>query len=174
MRVRPARPDDAETLRAAVSRARETTVLDDISETLFDVSAAGVREAAAGAECRFLVEVDGAPVGVALAHPDADGAEAELLALWVHPEHAGDGIVEKLLARVASSLADRGVETLRTTVPADQPSVREFYRSHGFGRRCVRRGPDGDEAVVVAEVDTVERRVRATEHERTCGPDGRN
>lgn len=153
MRVRPARPADAETLRTAVSRARETNVFDDIAGPLFDVSAAGVREATAGAECRFLMEDDDRPVGVALAHPDEDATEAELLALWVHPTHAGEGVTEELLSRVASSLADRGIRTLRTAVPADRPAVREFYRSHRFARRETRRGPEGDEAVFVADVD---------------------
>jgi len=155
MRVRPARPADAETLRTAVSRAREATVFDDIAGPLFDVSAAGVREATAGAECRFLMEDDDGPIGVAIAHPDEDAAEAELLALWVHPEHAGEGVTEELLERVASALADRGTRTLRTGVPADNPAVREFYRSHGFAPRDRRHGPEGDEAVFVSDVVTL-------------------
>ncbi len=152
MRVRPARPADAETLRTAVSRARETSVFDDIAGPLFDVSAAGVREATAGAECRFLMEDDDGPVGVALAHPDDDPAEAELLALWVHPEHAGEGVIEELLSRLASSLTDRGTQVLRTGVPLDRPAVQEFYRSHRFSRRGRRHGPEGGEAVFVADV----------------------
>lgn len=155
MRVRPASPADAEPLRTAVSRAREATVFDDIAGPLFDVSAAGVREAAAGADCRFLMEDEDGPVGVALAHPDPDGAEAELLALWVHPEHAGEGVTEELLSRVGSSLAERDIRTLRTAVPAEEPSVREFYRSHGFSKREVRRGPEGTEAIVVIDVDAL-------------------
>lgn len=139
----------------AVSRAREGTVFDDIASPLLDVSAAGVREAAAGADCCFLMEADDAPVGLAIAHPDADGTEAELLALWVHPEYIGDGVTEALLSRIASSLAERGVETVRATVPADRPSVREFYRAHGFEPCDRRRGPAGDEAVVAARVDAV-------------------
>ncbi|MFC5279766.1 GNAT family N-acetyltransferase [Halorubrum rubrum] len=155
MRVRPARPGDAETLRTTVSRAREATVFDDIGAPLLDVSAAGVREAAVGAECCFLMEDDDDPIGVAIAHPDDEGPEAELLALWVHPEHVGEGVTEELLSRVASALSERGVETLRASVPDDRPSVHEFYRAHGFDRRAVRRGPAGDEAIVVAEIETV-------------------
>ena len=153
MRVRPARPADAETLRTAVSRAREATVFDDIASPLFDVSAAGIREATAGAECRFLMEDDDGPIGVAIAHPDEDESEAELLALWVHPEHAGEGITEELLGRVASSLADRGTQTLRTGVLADRSAAREFYRSHGFTLRERRRGPEGEEAILTLNVD---------------------
>jgi len=164
MHVRAARPDDAETLRTAVSRAREATVFDDIGAPLLDVSAAGVREAAAEAEWSFLMEDDGGPVGVAIAHPDAegssdepgdadaDGREAELLALWVHPNHAGEGVAAELLARVASSVADYGVETLRATVPTDSPGATEFFSAHGFVHRGTRRGPAGDESVVVADV----------------------
>ncbi|TKX82419.1 N-acetyltransferase [Halorubrum sp. SD626R] len=151
MHVRAARPDDAETLRTAVSRAREATVFDDIGSPLLDVSAAGVREAAAEAEWSFLMEDPDGPVGVAIAHPDAEGSEAELLALWVHPSHAGEGVAEELLSRVASSVTDRGVDTLRASVPADSPGAQEFFAAHGFSTRGRRRGPAGDESVVVVD-----------------------
>ena len=168
MHVRAARPDDAEALRTAVSRAREATVFDDIGAPLLDVSAAGVREAAAEAEWSFLMEGEDGPVGVAIAHPDADdpadgsgdattedAREAELLALWVHPNHAGEGVASELLARVASSVADHGVDTLRATVPADSPGATEYFSAHGFVHRSTRRGPAGDESIVVADVDAL-------------------
>ena len=151
MHVRAARPDDAEALRTAVSRAREETVFDDIGTPLLDVSAAGVREAAAEAEWSFLMEDADGPVGVAVAHPDAQGSEAELLALWVHPNHAGEGVAAELLSRVASSVTDRDIDTLRATVPADSPGVQEFFAAHEFSPRGTRRGPAGDESVVVAD-----------------------
>ncbi|OTF00682.1 N-acetyltransferase [Halorubrum sp. SD612] len=152
MDVRAARPDDAEDLRTAVSRAREETVFDDIGAPLLDVSAAGVREAAAEAEWSFLMEhAEEGPVGLAIAHPDPDETEAELLALWVHPSRAGEGVADELLARVGNALADRGVGTLRATVPADRPSAEEFFTAQGFAHRGTRRSPAGDESVVVAE-----------------------
>ena len=152
MYVRAARPGDAEALRTAVSRAREETVFDDIGAPLLDVSAAGVREAAAQAEWSFLMESDDAgPVGLAIAHPDPDGTEAELLALWVHPNRAGEGVADELLGRVGDALTDRGVETLRATVPPDRPSAEEFFSAHGFASRGSRRSPAGDETVVVAD-----------------------
>ncbi|MDB2223597.1 GNAT family N-acetyltransferase [Halorubrum ezzemoulense] len=156
MDVRAARPDDAEDLRTAVSRAREETVFDDIGAPLLDVSAAGVREAAAEAEWSFLMEHDEeGPVGLAIAHPDPDGTEAELLALWVHPNRAGEGVAAELLARVGSALADRGVKTLRATVPSDRPSAEEFFSAHGFAPRGTRRSPAGDESIVVADPDAL-------------------
>ncbi|WP_144920045.1 GNAT family N-acetyltransferase [Halorubrum salsamenti] len=168
MHVRAARPDDAEALRTAVSRAREATVFDDIGAPLLDVSAAGVREAAAEAEWSFLMEGEDGPVGVAIAHPDAEEAadtsrdrgegdrEAELLALWVHPNHAGEGVASELLARVASSVADHGIGTLRASVPADSPGATEFFSAHGFVHRGTRRGPAGDESIVVTDVDALQ------------------
>ncbi|WP_128905260.1 GNAT family N-acetyltransferase [Halorubrum amylolyticum] len=168
MHVRAARPDDAEALRTAVSRAREATVFDDIGAPLLDVSAAGVREAAAEAEWSFLMEGEDGPVGVAIAHPDAEGPsdgptrgregdrEAELLALWVHPNHAGEGVANELLARVASSVVDHSVDTLRASVPADSPGATEFFSAHGFVHRGTRRGPAGDESIVVADVDALQ------------------
>ncbi|MFD1571104.1 GNAT family N-acetyltransferase [Halorubrum laminariae] len=152
MQVRAARPDDAEALRTAVSRSRETTVFDDIGSPLLDVSAAGVREAAAEAEWSFLMEDDDGPVGVAIAHPDDRGSEAELLALWVHPNHAGEGLAADLLSRVASSVTDRGVDTLRASVPTDSPDAHEFFTAHGFEPRETRRGPAGDETIVVTDI----------------------
>lgn len=151
MRVRPARPGDAEALRAAVSRAGTTTVFDDCDAPLLDVSSAGVREAAACADCCFLVEDDGKPVGHALAHPDADGSEAELLSLWIHPEYAGTGVEEELLSRVACSLADDGVERIRATIDGDSPSALEFYRTIGFNLRAT----GTDQRVVVASVESL-------------------
>ncbi|MFO8115897.1 MAG: GNAT family N-acetyltransferase [Halorubrum sp.] len=155
MHVRAARPDDAEALRTAVSRAREATVFDDIGSPLLDVSAAGVREAATEAEWSFLMEGDDGPVGVAIAHPDGHGSEAELLALWVHPSHAGEGVADELLARVASSVTERGVDTLRASVPGDSPGAKEFFAAHGFAPRGTRRGPAGDESVVAADVNAL-------------------
>lgn len=177
MHVRAAQPDDAEALRTAVSRAREATVFDDIGAPLLDVSAAGVREAAGEAEWSFLMEDAEGPVGVAIAHPDAEEStqtqtgeekstddprnvdngelEAELLALWVHPNHAGEGVAGELLSRVASSVADNGVEVLRASVPADSPGATEFFSAHQFAHRGTRRGPAGEESIVVADVDAL-------------------
>ncbi|GAB3416479.1 hypothetical protein GCM10027435_13860 [Haloparvum alkalitolerans] len=153
MRVRPARPGDAETLRTAVSRGGETTVFDDTGAPILDVSAAGVREAAAAADCCFLVEEGGRPVGLALAHPDHEGAEAELLSLWVHPEFLGEGIAARLLERVARSLREQGIERLRTTAAADAASAREFFAAKGFSHRETSDDRDGHEVVMIAALE---------------------
>ena len=152
MRVRPARPGDAEALRAAVSRAHEATVFDDIGAPIFDVSAAGVREAAATADCCYLAELDGQPIGLAIAHPDGDEREAELLALWVHPEHVGADVTERLLERVAAALAERGVERLRASIETELPSAREFYRAQGFSHRGEQVIGSGTETILVAPI----------------------
>ncbi|MFA9517857.1 N-acetyltransferase family protein [Halopenitus sp. H-Gu1] len=155
MHVRPARPGDAEALRAAVSRTGETAVFDDREVQVFDVSAAGVREAAVAADCGFLVEVNDRPVGLALAHPDRDGTAAELLALWVHPEHAETSVERKLIERVARALHHdhEGIETLRVTVPIGEPAAMEFYRANGFDRDGTRSGRGGEEVILTAPVD---------------------
>jgi len=151
MELRAARPTDAEALRTAVSRAREETVLDDIGAPNSLISAAGVREAVAEAEWAFLVETESRPIGLAIAHPDADGTEAELLALWVHPSRVGEGVAAELLARVGRALAAADVETLRASVPSDSPSVEEFFTANEFAPRGIRRSPAGDEKVVTAD-----------------------
>jgi len=151
MELRAARPDDAETLRTAVSRAREEAVLDDIGAPNSLIPAAGVREAVAEAEWSFIIETESRPVGLAIAHPDADGTEAELLALWVHPSRVGEGVAAELLARMGRALDDDGVETLRASVPSDHPSVQEFFMANEFAPRGTRRSPAGDETVVTAD-----------------------
>jgi hypothetical protein len=52
---------------------------------------------------------------------------------------------------VGGALADRGVETLRATVPSDRPSAEEFFTAHGFAHRGTRRSPAGDESIVIAD-----------------------
>ncbi len=126
-------------------------MFDDTGAPILDISAATVREAAA--DCCYLVEEEGRPVGLALAHPDPDGEEAELLALWVHPEFLGEGIATQLLERVARSLGDRGVERLRATAAADAASAREFFAAKGFGHRETSDDRDGHEVVMVASLD---------------------
>lgn len=159
MRVRPARPGDAEALRTAVSRASETRVFEAETDPLVaDFSVAGVREAAASADCCYLAERDGKPVGIALAHPDPDGVEAELLALWVHPDYCGDGVEERLLERIAADLEKQGVRQLRATVDAGDETGEEYYLSQGFTTRGTRLG-DGchtdRETVVVATIESL-------------------
>ncbi len=130
-------------------------MFDDVDASLLDVSAAGVCEAVGEADCSFVVEEDGRPVGVAIAHPDRSGLEAELLALWVHPEYAGREVAARLLSRVAAALADQGVSRLRTTVDADRPETVEFYRSHGFSADGSLERFDGGERVLIANVSTL-------------------
>lgn len=120
---------------------------------MFDVSPAGVREATAAADCGFLVEIDDRPVGLAVAHPDHDGTAAELLALWIHPEHVETSVDRRLIERVARALEHEGIETLRVTVPTDEPAATEFYRANGFDRDGTRPGRGGEEVVLTAPVD---------------------
>jgi len=159
MQVRPARPGDAEALRAAVSRAGKTTVFERETEPIVaDFSVAGVREAAASADCCFLAEEAGQPVGIALAHPDADGEEAELLALWVHPDYCGEGIEDRLLERVAAELGRAGVRRIRACVDSTDDAGERFYRARGFSPRGTRSGVNGredPETIVVATVETL-------------------
>ena len=43
----------------------------------------------------------------------------------------GSGVADDLLSRVASSVTDRGVDTLRASVPTDSPGAQEFFTAHG-------------------------------------------
>ncbi|SNR51257.1 GNAT family N-acetyltransferase [Halorubrum vacuolatum] len=154
MRVRPAYPDDAERLRAAVARSRGESVLADADLPPLPASPASVREAAGEADCSFVVEENGQPVGIAIAHPDEDGREAELLALWVHPERCGRGVADRLLTRVATALTERGIARVRVTVESDIPGVAAFYHDHGFSERDSEARSEGL-SVLVAEVSSL-------------------
>lgn len=134
-------------------------VFEDESDPLVsDFSVAGVREAAASADCCYLAEQDGEPVGIALAHPDSDGEEAELLALWICPDHWGEGIEERLLERVASDLEKQDVRQLRASIDAEDETGEQFYRSRGFTNRGTRASAVGhveQETVVVATIESL-------------------
>lgn len=57
--------------------------------------------------------------------------EAGLKAIYVHPDHWGDGVGSALLERGVALLPDR-VSAIRLDVFADNERAREFYEFHGF------------------------------------------
>ena len=128
-------------------------MFDDTGAPILDISAATVREAAAAADCCYLVEEEGRPVGLALAHPDPDGEEAELLALWVHPEFLGEGIATHGPPRAAGRRGPRGAARGGAPAAADAASAREFFAAKGFGHRETSDDRDGHEVVMVASLD---------------------
>jgi GNAT superfamily N-acetyltransferase len=82
-----------------------------------------------------MAEVDGEPVGFALAFPTFSTFRGQpglyLEDLYVKPEHRGKGIGKALLARLARLARDRGFGRLEWSVlDWNEPSI-GFYRSLG-------------------------------------------
>ncbi|ESS10990.1 MAG: N-acetylglutamate synthase related acetyltransferase [uncultured archaeon A07HR60] len=156
MRVRPACPDDSEVLRAAVAKAKGNVLEDAETPVGGDFSVAGVCEAAACDECGFVAEADNKCVGFAFAHPDSEGGEAELNALWVHPAYRNTEVEDELLGRIAAGLADGGINQLRAAIDVGNDVSHEFYQSRGFDHRTERTAPEGTrQRVVVAPVESL-------------------
>ncbi|WP_267640807.1 GNAT family N-acetyltransferase [Haloarchaeobius amylolyticus] len=75
-----------------------------------------------------------------------DDDEAELVELYVHPDHWGQGIGTRLLAAAEAAVpADRTSLVLAT--PAGNDIGRSFYESRGFTVRERRAGDVGGEVV---------------------------
>jgi ribosomal protein S18 acetylase RimI-like enzyme len=93
-----------------------------------------LREIAAGTrpgECAFVAEAaSGEIIGVAKAEP-AGESEAEVTALYVHPDHQGRGAGRLLLAAVAAHQAARGVTRLRVGTLVTNTPARRFYEACG-------------------------------------------
>jgi GNAT superfamily N-acetyltransferase len=134
--IRPARPDDAETLVALV---RELATYEKLEEYACATSEAlrthlfGPRPAAEA----ILAEVDGAPVGFALFFTTFSTFRGQpglyLEDLFVRESHRGRGIGKALVATVAQAAVNRGYGRLEWSVlDWNEPAI-GFYR--GLGAR---------------------------------------
>jgi GNAT superfamily N-acetyltransferase len=132
--IRPARPDDAETIATLIRELAAYEKLEvqakatagDLSRHLF-----GKRPAAEV----ILAEVDGRTVGFALFFATFSTFRGQpgiyLEDLFVRPEQRGLGIGKALLAGVAKLAVERGCGRLEWSVlDWNAPSI-EFYRSQG-------------------------------------------
>ncbi|MFC4358869.1 GNAT family N-acetyltransferase [Halobium salinum] len=153
MRIRPAAPDDApgiaevarEAWHAAYDDLLGPGLVDDRVDGWYDVER--LREGLDAADHYVVAEVDSGGagtevVGYAAASTGVEGRpddEATLEAIYVRPDHWGEGVGSRLLERVAGSVADTGIERLSAVVFADNEVGRAFYDRHGF---AVRGGAD--------------------------------
>ena len=83
--------------------------------------------------------------------PDADhGADAELAALVVHPDHLGAGHGSRLLAAVVDTCRADGFARLTAWVLSADDALRTFLESAGWAADGAHRevGSDDDEATV--------------------------
>lgn len=92
-------------------------------------------------ETLFVGEVDGAVAGFASAGAAHDpGIEAgEVYAIYVVPDHWGQGVGRALMQRALQLLAERGFEQAVLWVLDDNPRARRFYEAGGWWLDGARR-----------------------------------
>lgn len=91
----------------------------------------------------LLAEVDGVPVGCALATlPAENDPPARLQGLWVAPGFTGRGIGSALLAATEDALVARGVDKLRVRVPSGQLRALGLFRRRGYVLRTAGLRPE--------------------------------
>jgi ribosomal protein S18 acetylase RimI-like enzyme len=141
MNVRRARPGDAEAIRRVARVAWHETYDDVLSagridELVDDWYATDELVDDVGGPDPVVVAEFGSDVGgFAHARADDDGVEAELVRIYVHPDHWGAGAGSAMLDAVCDPLERAGVERLRAVVAAANGVGRRFYERRGFAVR---------------------------------------
>jgi GNAT superfamily N-acetyltransferase len=124
--IRPARPDDAETLRSLIATMG------------YQVSSADLRarlRALPEGHAVYVAESGPDVVGwthVQITHSLIAGPRAELLGLAVAPVAQGLGVGSALLAAVEKWAAQRGVPTVSLRSGAEREEAHAFYLSRGY------------------------------------------
>jgi GNAT superfamily N-acetyltransferase len=132
--IRPARPEDAETIASLI---RELAVYEKLEDHA-RATAQDLRRHLFGdrpAAEVILADVDGQTVGFALFFPTFSTFRGQpglyLEDLLVRPEHRGRGIGKALLSKIARMAVDRGCGRLEWSVlDWNAPSI-AFYRAQG-------------------------------------------
>jgi ribosomal protein S18 acetylase RimI-like enzyme len=163
--VRPAEPDDAaavtrlhirtwQSAYAGIVPAGTLAALDDQYDERVDRMRR--RWSEAGAPFTTVVAtLRAGPVGFASYGPyrresgDLDPADGEVLALYVHPDHQGQGAGRALLDNAVAALRAAGRPDIRLWVLEENHPSRTFYERYGFvadGTRHLFRvtEPDGN------------------------------
>ncbi len=121
------------------------------------------REGLSWPKIPFVVEVGGVPAAMGRllfgddpVHGGGPGARAELISVWVTPEHRGRGVGRVLVAAAVEHLAAHHPQTglLLAVVETNRPA-RRLYESCGF--EVIGRNPE-DDAELLMELRTAERR----------------
>ncbi|WP_049928767.1 GNAT family N-acetyltransferase [Halopiger goleimassiliensis] len=158
MEIRPAEADDFAAIEEIARRTWHATYdeLDagTIDRTVDEWYAPDSMPLDAPGTVVLVVEVDGNVVG--FTHAVAQGDSADVLRLYVHPDHQGEGIGTALHERLIRELEAHGVETVRSLDFAFNDASRQFYTGLGFERtdtgEVVIEGERYDEAVYTLEL----------------------
>lgn len=137
--VRAARPDDTDAIRSVADRAWRAAHGDILTAETIDAvlsewyAPGAVREAIDNERVGYFVAerqdtVVGYISGGRSDNPDA----AQLSAIYVDPDHWGNGIGTALIDRFEAFCQRRGYERVRLHVLAENDRAQSFYRTHGY------------------------------------------
>jgi GNAT superfamily N-acetyltransferase len=131
--IRLATPDEAE----AVARVHVETWQAAYTH-VFPAEALAGLEVADRAEMHrrrppLVAEVDGRIVGFVSVGPSRDeGADGELYAIYVHPDHWGTGVGRALIVAGEKRMRELGYKDVLLWVLEDNPRARRFYEAAGW------------------------------------------
>ncbi|PSQ33555.1 GNAT family N-acetyltransferase [Halobacteriales archaeon SW_10_68_16] len=136
MDIRAARPEDRDAVREITKRSLETSyslspaTIEGAVEEWYGEDA--FEEKVESDDTVFLVSEVDEVVGFSEGVLVAEGGQADILWLHVHPDHRGQGIGEELYEHLAGRLEEMGAEYLRGRVLADNQMGATFYEDRGF------------------------------------------
>jgi N-acetylglutamate synthase-like GNAT family acetyltransferase len=129
MRIRDARPDDAEALAALIGQLGYPSSAEAVARRLAQLDASE-------ADSVVVAETDGEVVGLASLHTslsvEYDEPAAKLSAIVVDESHRRRGIGEALVAAMEAEARERGCCLLFLTTAARRADAHDFYRRLGF------------------------------------------
>lgn len=151
MRVRPVRPDDFEAVREVHQRAvrAEGPRAYDADQVAAWADWSGVDELDTDDGHAVLADRDGEPAGFGRLAVD----DGEVVAVYVHPDHAGEGVGTALLAHLEGYARGAGLAELRLWSSLNAVG---FYERAGYERV----GRDSHETTGGVDLATVECRKR--------------
>jgi len=143
MRVRQMAPSDIPAVAQAHRRAWQVAyrgilsdgLLDGLSQAEFERNWQGILRRPN--RTTLVVEREGRVVGYAAFGPSHEGQEngsaaCEIIGLYVHPDHWGQGAGGRLLAEALAQLGQRGFARTIVWTMRDNALARRFYEKHGF------------------------------------------
>jgi len=132
--IRPARPEDCETIANLVRELAVYEKLEQFAKATAEDFRANLFGPRPYAEA-LMAEVDGTPVGLALAFPTFSTFRGQpglyLEDIFVRPQHRGRGIGKALLASVARLARERGFGRVEWSVLDWNAPAIGFYRALG-------------------------------------------
>jgi ribosomal protein S18 acetylase RimI-like enzyme len=141
MTIRPAEPDDAESIRSVARRSWERDYPDTVSrETITDTvgewyASDTVEAASSDAGTVLLVaESDDEVVGFVHAAISTGSSVGSILRLYVDPDSRGEGVGSTLLTETIDRLQGRDCDRIEAMVLAENDAGNGFYLGAGFER----------------------------------------